>query len=502
MSSFILICIYILLGLSNCDKLIFTSIHFRHGARAPMKVDEEYKDHAREKWVNPGELTGIGQRMLYVLGLRNRLRYITDTHFLSEKFDSHEILIYSTPFNRTLLSAYALLQGLYPESDELGERLTEVQEQLAVPDIKYNYPSIEEKLKKIKGAAMPNFMTLIPVRMINNNEKKMTLYDIGECEEVRDKIKENNRKTLPIIINMEKEFNERFGEKLNKFYGEKQKYDYLFMNRFCDAVVSGITDGRNLNEFKEKVVDPISIKNYCYEVQTLNYREHILGDKEHILAPLEASKLMREIIYYMIKRIDIDIKQIRIEENYLDYSNPKMFMISGHDSTIACHEMFILDCLKLDIEKNFKLPKYGGQFALEITRRDAPIDLVKKMTYKDYFVNYYFNDELIFKINVDEFIKKIEPKLWTDKQIDDFCGFNKNNNNNKNFNNNIKTNINNINLIENQSIVLMSGSILLALFLIFLTTTIILCVKLSRMNKPVIKQETNIAMVDLRNFNE
>jgi hypothetical protein len=63
--------------------------------------------------------------------------------------------------------------------------------------------------------------------------------------------------------------------------------------------------------------------------------------QEHILTSLEASKLMREIIHYMKKRIDIDINQEKVEEEYLDYSRPKMVMISGHDSTIYCHEMFI-----------------------------------------------------------------------------------------------------------------------------------------------------------------
>ena len=482
MSPIILI---ILISFITCDTLIFVSIHFRHGARAPMKVDSEYKDYIGEKWTNPGELTGIGQRMLYVLGLRNRLRYITETyHFLSEKFDSHEILIYSSPFNRTLLSAYAHLQGLYPESERLGERLNEVQEQIAVPDIKYNYPSIEEKLKDIKGFALPNLMTLIPVRMINNNEKKITLYDIGECKEIRDNIKKKNRNTIPILINMQKEFNNAFGEKLKEFYGEKEKqiYDYIFMNRLCDAVISGITDGRDLDEFKQKVVDPISIKNYCYDVQKLNYREHILGDKDHILAPLEASKLIKEILYYMKKRIDIDIKQIKTEDDYLDYSNPKMFMISGHDSTIACHEMFIINCLDLDIEKNFKLPKYGGQFALEITRREATVEEIKKMTYKDYTVNYYFNDELLYTISVDLFLKKIEPKLWTDEQIDEFCGFNKHNK-------------------ENNIIILMSGTILFSLFLIFLTTTIILSVKLVKI-KSRNNTERQISLIGRGSLND
>jgi hypothetical protein len=105
------------------DKLIFVLTHFRHGARAPQYYyDQENKlDYILEKWDKPGELTGMGQRMHYLLGLRNRERYINNTHFLSEKFDPHEILIYSSQFNRTLLSVESQLQGLYPQFLKLGE---------------------------------------------------------------------------------------------------------------------------------------------------------------------------------------------------------------------------------------------------------------------------------------------------------------------------------------------------------------------------------------------
>jgi len=59
--------------------------------------------------------------MHYLLGLRNRIRYIDELKFLSDKFDPHEILIYSTSVNRTLVSVSAQLQGLYPQSAEKGE---------------------------------------------------------------------------------------------------------------------------------------------------------------------------------------------------------------------------------------------------------------------------------------------------------------------------------------------------------------------------------------------
>ena len=122
-SLFILISI-IALSIS-ADKLVFVLTHFRHGARAPQYYydQENHLDYILEKWERPGELTAMGQRMHYLLGLRNRERYINNTHFLSEKFDPHEILIYSSQFNRTLLSAESQLQGLYPQYLYLEEIL-------------------------------------------------------------------------------------------------------------------------------------------------------------------------------------------------------------------------------------------------------------------------------------------------------------------------------------------------------------------------------------------
>jgi len=87
--SFIIYFIYLLLIYSifssysdEGEKLIFVVTHFRHGARAPQNINDSYYDLLREKWTNPGELTGMGQRMHYILGIRNRKRYIMTEKFL------------------------------------------------------------------------------------------------------------------------------------------------------------------------------------------------------------------------------------------------------------------------------------------------------------------------------------------------------------------------------------------------------------------------------------
>ena len=45
------------------NRLVFLYTHFRHGARAPIAINSNFIDLVKEKWSNPGELTGIGQRM-------------------------------------------------------------------------------------------------------------------------------------------------------------------------------------------------------------------------------------------------------------------------------------------------------------------------------------------------------------------------------------------------------------------------------------------------------
>ena len=130
---------------------------------------------------------------------------------------------------------------------------------------------------------------------------------------------------------------------------------------------------------------------------------------------------MKEFIHYMKQRINADINGEKdLEKKYEDYSRPKMLMVSGHDSTISCHEIFLMDVFGDNIIENYVYPKFASQIAFEITTND---DGKTGKTFNDYFVNYYFNDELIFNKTVQEFIDKVSPHIWSDKKINDFCGF-------------------------------------------------------------------------------
>ena len=90
-------------------------MHFRHGARGSYQSFDyrNWKDIINEKWIGAGELTLIGMRMHYLLGVAIRKKY---KNFLSLNYNPNEIYIISTNVNRTLVSAYSNLKGIFYKS--------------------------------------------------------------------------------------------------------------------------------------------------------------------------------------------------------------------------------------------------------------------------------------------------------------------------------------------------------------------------------------------------
>ena len=404
---------------------VFVLTHFRHGARAPQGyIDEkELLDYALEKWDNPGELTGMGQRMHYLLGLRNRERYITDTYknFLSPNFDPHEMLIYSSSLNRTILSVSCQLQGLYPEGT--GEVLNDYQRENALPRVNLS-ADVQDKQSKLGENALPHKISLAPVRMISPLEKKIIIYDIPTCLFRRDEMREKNEKEKDSLKNITNFFKEKYLDKLKPIYDKYNKsYDIHFIDYFCDGFIAGYTEGRPLEQIINTGINKEEMKQYCFEFSALNFRDWISGDKDRTLATLEVSKLMREFIHYAKERIDIDKnnKTEEIKAFKKDYSKPKMMMISAHDSTVSTLEMFFAKVFANNDENFYRYPYFATQVALEVVIDDSiPQDKIED---KDYKIKYFFNDDEVFMKNMTDFIKEVEPNLWSDQKIDEYCNF-------------------------------------------------------------------------------
>ena len=348
------------------DRLVFLVTHFRHGARAPQDVDENGYDILEETWTNPGELTGIGQRMHYLLGLRNRLRYIQNQKFLSESFDPHEMLIYSSSYNRTMVSCSSQLQGLYPVSELLGYTLTEEQKEIAYPpgDISED---VQKAVNDLDLEALPYRMTLAPVRMLNDNDREMNVYEIGSCAEKMNEIRKQNNEIAQLKEYI-KNFNAKYAVNWNKYFNkETAEFDFNEISSICDAFLSNYVEKKEMKEFKEKSgIDFDILKEDCFDFFGKDFLYSFYGDKNKILAHVDSSKLLRKELYFMKRRLDADITLENEDANLKDFSRPKMLMYSGHDSTITADIILILYALGINATELYYYPRYALQLSLEV----------------------------------------------------------------------------------------------------------------------------------------
>lgn len=113
--------ILILVGLFNIAYSIETKVElvqilFRHGARTPVKSypKDIYHEDAWRKFGGYGQLTQTGMRQHFDYGKFLRDRY---SQFLNNTYDRHRVQIRSTDYDRTLMSAYSLLAGLFEPVD-------------------------------------------------------------------------------------------------------------------------------------------------------------------------------------------------------------------------------------------------------------------------------------------------------------------------------------------------------------------------------------------------
>ena len=103
---------YETITISNAELELVIEI-FRHGARSPVRSNPKY--HFGVQWdIGAGQLTPQGERQHYLLGVKRRKQYVEDELFLPRSYEPETIYAESTDYNRTQMSAYSHLLGLYP----------------------------------------------------------------------------------------------------------------------------------------------------------------------------------------------------------------------------------------------------------------------------------------------------------------------------------------------------------------------------------------------------
>ena len=368
----------------SCEKIRFVFSLFRHGARSPYKnIDKDNKDIFNVTWKGESELTGVGKRQHFLIGYKNRLKYIDKYKLLGDTFDPREIMIYSTPRNRTIESALAQMQGLYPPGT--GFTLTQSQISNAIPPIS-DTSSYEHEIQLLSNYSLPGQMSLIPIYIFYYPENFMQLYDEKLCKGLEGMGKRNQerKEVKEFLIYL----NETYGDKLlsliskDKGFGKGFWLNYKQSFAVLDTIISEYWEGVNMDKIIAALELPniTAILNDAYKLMFYDLTGNGINN-DYDACIFGMSPIFRRIIEYM----DYKIKMDSLDYNYLNYDLPKLLLFSGHDNSVGAFMGF----MKIVFNTKIKYTYFASNVNLELFINED----------NKYMIRYLFNDEIFGEFN-------------------------------------------------------------------------------------------------------
>ena len=444
--------LFLLLQFSiNDRKLIFVYEHARHGARGPSSsygailnngVDEYGVD-----WGTDGELTQIGKRQHYFLGVRNKLKYGGLIDF--KKYNPKQILIHATDYNRTHQSILSELYGMYEdmkeaelvgdeaEYDMVNEEYMQKSNYTLYDQIKQEFVNLGNKVNKLS----------FPVFNIHKFPDKR-IFLVDDCIKMKNY---RDEKVGNVVKQYIKDFDDEFADAFFKFTGKTADYFHLYdiMKSITDHFICNYDNKRDLSNLEVHGLNLTRFYNF-----SKSFYGHFIFNYfiDEYTSGLEETHLMQDLLGYMDKRIEYGDKE--------SYRAPKMVMDCGHDTTVGPIARFL--------GASFNKPYHEFcEFACNIF-----IELYSEGGGK-YSVDYYLDDELIFGgLDYDVFKSTLQAHFWNDSYVDEFCGRKED------------TDITDkSSLSDYANILFMISIITTILFLIFVSSTVIIFRRLKKLEK-------------------
>jgi hypothetical protein len=392
------------------QKLLFVYEHIRHGTRGPGFGEQNTNiintDFFNTSWKGNGEITNIGLRMIYILGQLHRQKYGS---FLKSITEPTEIMVLSSPKRRTIMSAYALLKGMFPNTKDKLITSTELTKTL--PPIKLSN-ELNEYINQQEHFPIPHQETLIPVHIMDHYENKVLLTDESVCAKMKSYKQISMQNSL--LQQSFQKLNETYGKQIIKYFKLDNNNRTLFTIentiRLCDVFVVNYDNNKDLSSFENA---GINLKTfYSLSLELLN-NYLFTGECTEEISLLALSVTIPKILKWMQTHIDLDIKNKISVINKHAY--PKYVIYSAHDKTLAPFQLF----MKHIFGSKLIYPSFGSNLFFELHRNDSSLN--RNGEKDDYYVRYYFNDELLLEEKFEVFKKRINDMLWSKEYIRDFC---------------------------------------------------------------------------------
>ena len=389
---------------SEEDNLFFIFLSFRHGARSPLYMEDK-TDMLGGEWQMKGELTNNGRKQLYEIGLETREKY---EHFLSNDYDPKEIKIYSTNYDRTINSIQSLLLGLYNNVSYTNFTFT---------DFNINKNENKNKNKDIDFELINSIIPGVKLFEDNDEDKKHLGDNIKkfkferifknhfDCKYMRKQFHRTWNESNKIINSILNKFIDNYYNIIIKEFKNVDSQGIKTakgLYKFCDVYLSNYYEKNEnvLNKFKKYGKSTKEIKNIC-DIYLYNHFIYVRNGGYAINnGVISQSPTFKKMIDWM---------EVRSDQNNnfaVAYSEPKLVLYSGHDSTLFELQSVLNKSFNIDYENTL----FGSTQLYEVRKYQ-----------NEYYVEIYYNDRLKMNITFEEFKNRIRNFLINDQEIYNLC---------------------------------------------------------------------------------
>ena len=377
------------------SNIVFVYEHVRHGARSPLFFDgnTDYLDRFGTQWEGAMELTNVGKREHYVLGIHNRLKYSSLINFT--KYDYQEIKVYSTNTGRTVQSIQAELLAMYLPGTL--PKLTKDQLKAAYPPFQNLSLEVLDEISELNDSTIINDINIFPIQY--SDPKKVQINEPANCpymKQYQEDLKTNSVTVKDFVSNFISKYGDKLKEVLNITDKELNDFEYI-ETILAEEVLCNYYDGNKLTDFFRKTgfneSEFIQDNRLSKSIYTYNIN---LDEKTGIMS---ASPSMKEIINYM--------------DNIINNKSqaPKMVMQGGHDTTISYIQYFMKHVFNIPIQ----YISFASNIYFELHKNKSESELDK------YYIEYILDGITKLIMDYPEFQTKVLDAVWSDEDINKFC---------------------------------------------------------------------------------
>ena len=377
------------------SNIVFVYEHVRHGARSPLFFDgnTDYLDRFGTQWEGAMELTNVGKREHYVLGIHNRLKYSSLINFT--KYDYQEIKVYSTNTGRTVQSIQAEILAMYLPGTL--PKLTKDQLKAAYPPFQNLSLEVLDEISELNDSTIINDINIFPIQY--SDPKKVQINEPANCpymKQYQEDLKTNSVTVKDFVSNFISKYGDKLKEVLNITDKELNDFEYI-ETILAEEVLCNYYDGNKLTDFFSKTgfneSEFIQDNRLSKSIYTYNIN---LDEKTGIMS---ASPSMKEIINYM--------------DNIINNKSqtPKMVMQGGHDTTISYIQYFMKHVFNIPIQ----YISFASNIYFELHKNKSESELDK------YYIEYILDGITKLIMDYNEFKTKVLDAVWSDEDINKFC---------------------------------------------------------------------------------